>query len=79
MPTAQRSQRQRRAQCCWQSFPGDVAQIDSNHAIRQREKIQKVAAHFMTSQRQQELAEARDSGGNASARTVPNSGHHDLL
>ena len=47
MPAAQCSHRQRRILCRWQPFPGNVVQIDFNHAICQRKKIQKVAAHFV--------------------------------
>jgi hypothetical protein len=47
MNAAQCSHRQCRVQCRRKPFSGNVARIDANHAIRQREEMQKVAAHFI--------------------------------
>jgi hypothetical protein len=42
-----KSHSQRSIQCRRKSLSHDVTKIDSDHAVRQREKIQEIAAHFM--------------------------------
>ena len=66
MNAAQSSHSQRSIQGRRKSLSRDVAKIDSDHAIRQREEIQEVAAHFM--KRLELLANRHISGSQRALR-----------
>jgi len=66
MNAAQSSHSQRSIQGRQKSLSRDVAKVDSDHAIRQREEIQEVAAHFM--KRLELLANRHISGSQRALR-----------